>query len=260
MLRYWRGVRSLSQLDLAIAAGVSTRHLSFIESGRAQPSRQMLLMLAESLDVPLRERNALLHAGGFAEPYAATPLDAPELASVERALRFLLERTEPYPCIVVDRHWNVLLANEAATRMLAWLVEPEQLLAMQPLNAARFLFSEAVRPFLVNWEEVASSFIQRLHREALSGDATTKSLVKGLLATPGVPHDWRARTPDLEHASSPFVPVVLERGPLRLSLFTTITTLGTPLDVTLQEMRIETYFPADEATAQALTRMAQRPG
>ncbi len=250
MLRYWRGVRGRSQLDLAALAGVSTRHLSFVESGRSQPSRQMLVTLAEALDIPLRERNALFHAAGFANPYPERALDAPELASVLRALRLVLERLEPYPCTVLDRYWNVLLTNEAATHLLAWLLEPAGLAAVQPLNAARLLFSAELRPFLVNWRDIAASFIHRLHREAMTGDDKTRTLVAELLAAPGIPTDWR--TPNLERAMSPFVPIVLERDGRRLGFFTTITTLGTPLDVTVQEMRIETYFPTDAATEEAL--------
>src|SRR5262249_14822111 len=157
------------------------------------------------------------------------------------ALRFLLDRIEPNPCVVVDRWWNVLLANQASMRMTMWL-SPEGV--AQPLNAARFLFSPPVRAHLRNWRDVASDFVQRLHREALAGDEITKALVKELLAMPGVPSDFRV--PNLERAASPFIPVVLERDSTRLSLFTTITSLGTPLDVTLQELRIETYFPTDE--------------
>src|SRR5215472_8907422 len=154
VLRYWRGLRGKSQLQLSSLAGVSTRHLSFVESGRSKPSRQMLLTLAEALDIPLRERNALFHAAGFANPYPERDLDAPELASALRALRLVLERLEPYPCTVLDQGWNVLLANEAAMRLLGWLLEPAALAALQPLNAARVLFSKELRPFVANWREV----------------------------------------------------------------------------------------------------------
>ncbi len=253
VLRHWRSVRGLSQLQLSIAAGVSTRHLSFVESGRSKASREMLLILAQALDIPLREQNALLHSGGFAEPYAKSSLDSRDLDAVQRALRFVLERSEPNPCIVVDRHWNVLQTNSSALRLLGWLLEPSDLAALQPLNAARFLFSDALRPFIMNWHDAAASFIQRLHREALSGDPKSAELVKAALASPGVPADWRV--PNLERVTLPFVPLVLEKKGTRVSLFTTITTLGTPLDVTLQELRIESYFPVDDASARALAQL-----
>jgi len=213
----------------------------------------MLLILAQALDIPLREQNALLHSGGFAEPYAKSSLDSRDLDAVQRALRFVLERSEPNPCIVVDRHWNVLQTNSSALRLLGWLLEPSDLAALQPLNAARFLFSDALRPFIMNWHDAAASFIQRLHREALSGDPKSAELVKAALASPGVPADWRV--PNLERVTLPFVPLVLEKKGTRVSLFTTITTLGTPLDVTLQELRIESYFPVDDASARALAQL-----
>jgi transcriptional regulator with XRE-family HTH domain len=244
----------LSQLQLSVNAGVSTRHLSFIESGRSKPSRDMLLLLAQALDIPLREQNALLHAGGFAEPWSAASFDSRELDSVRRALAFVLERSEPNPCIVVDRHWNVLQTNNAALRLLGWLLDPDALAAIQPLNASRLLFSMALRPHIINWHDAASSFIQRLHREAMSGDPKSAELVKDALSAPGVPSDWRV--PNLEAATLPFVPLVLEKNGTRISLFTTITSLGTPLDVTLQELRIESYLPTDDASARALAQLA----
>lgn len=252
VLKHWRSIRGLSQLQLSIAAGVSTRHLSFLESGRSKPSREMLLTLATALDIPLREQNALLHSAGFAEPWSKSTIDSNELGAVSRALAFVLERSEPNPCIVLDRHWNVMQTNSAALRLLGWLVDHPSELA-QPLNAARLLFSKSLRPHIVNWHEAASSFIQRLHREAMSGDAGSQALVRDALAS-DVPADWRA--PNLENVTFPFVPLVLEKGGTRISLFTTITSLGTPLDVTLQELRIESYFPVDDASAKALARLA----
>lgn len=254
VLRHWRSVRGLSQLELSIAAGVSTRHLSFIESGRSKPSREMLLLLAQALDIPLREQNTLLHAAGFAEPWRASSFDSRDLDPVRRALDLVLQRSEPNPCVVVDRHWNVLQTNNAALRLLGWLIDPNDLAAIQPLNASRLLFSSALRPHIENWHDAAASFIQRLHREAMSGDPKSAELLRDALAAPGVPSDWRV--PNLERVTLPFVPLVLSKNGTRISLFTTITSLGTPLDVTLQELRIESYLPSDDASAQALAQLA----
>jgi len=190
-LRHWRSVRGLSQLELGMRAGVSTRHLSFVESGRANASREMLHVLADALDVPLRERNALLGAAGFAQPYRESELDGADLAAVRRALSSMLDRLDPYPCIVLDRHWNVTLANGGALRMLAALLSPDELAQLQPLNAARLLFHPVMRPRVANWEVAAGSFVQRLHREALSGDIGSRALLDEVCSMPDVPKRWR---------------------------------------------------------------------
>jgi transcriptional regulator with XRE-family HTH domain len=250
LLKHWRGVRNMSQLDLAARAGVSARHVSFVESGRSKASREMLHLLAEALDVPLRERNALLSAAGFASAYTESSLDAQDLATVRRALVKLLERFDPYPCVVLDRHWNVTLANDGALALLGSLLTSEELATLQPLNAARLLFAPAVRPKVKNWHAAGGAFIQRLHREALAGDGAARALVDEILAMPGVPASFHS--PDLDRPTLPVLPLELVRGDQVLRFFTTITTLGTPLDVTLQELRIETYVPMDEATERAL--------
>ncbi len=246
LLKHWRTVRNLSQLELASRAGVSTRHLSFVESGRSRASRDMLHILAEALDVPLRERNALLGAAGFASGYRETDLNEQDLESVKRALDAMLEKLDPYPCVLLDRHWNVRNANAGALRLLSALLDPSELAALQPLNAARLLFLPVFRPRVKNWDVAAGAFVHRLHREALSGDAAAKQLVDEILAMPGVPRAFA--TPDLDRPTLPVLPLELARGDVVFKLFTTITTLGTPLDVTLQELRIETYFPMDAAT------------
>jgi transcriptional regulator with XRE-family HTH domain len=251
LLKHWRGVRSMSQLELASRAGVSTRHVSFVECGRARASREMIHLLAEALDVPLRERNALLSAAGFATAYTESALDAADLATVKHALVSLLARLEPFPGAVLDRHWNVQLANRGALALLAVLLAPEELAALQPLNAAKLVFTPAVRPKVKNWNAVAGDFIQRLHREALSGDQASRAIVDEILAMPDVPRTFFV--PDLERPSLPVLPLEIEHQGHVLRFFTTITTLGTPLDVTLQELRIETYVPMDEGT-EALLR------
>jgi transcriptional regulator with XRE-family HTH domain len=258
LLRQWRARRGVSQLDLSVGAGVSSRHLSFIETGRAQPSREMVLLLARSLDVPLRHRNDLLSAAGFAPIYRETALDAPSMAQVRRALDFILRQHEPYPAIVLDRHWNVLQANGGTARLLDLFVEPAVLKELGPPNAMRLMFHpEAFRPHIVNWEAMAAALIQWLHRDVLLGvsDNDSRRLLEELLAYPGVPRQWRNL--DLDASTAPFLPVELRRGAVELRFFSTLTSLGTPHDITLQELRIESFFPADEATEATARRFAQ---
>ena len=250
LLKHWRGVRSMSQLELAHRAGVSTRHVSFVESGRSRASREMIHLLAEALDVPLRERNALLSAAGFAAAYTENALDTEDMATVRRALVSLLDRLDPFPGVVLDRHWNVQLANKGALGLLGVLLTPEELATLYPLNAAMLVFQPCVRPKVKNWNAVAGDFVQRLHREALSGDDGSKHLLERILALPDVPKNF-ARA-DLDRVSLPVLPLELVHGDVVLRFFTTITTLGTPLDVTLQELRIETYVPMDETTESLL--------
>jgi transcriptional regulator with XRE-family HTH domain len=257
LLREWRTRRRLSQLDLANEAGISSRHLSFIETGRAQPSREMVLRLGRVLDVPLRERNSLLLAAGFATMYGATELEAPALAQARRALDFILRQQEPYPAIVVDRHWNILKANNATARLVEQFLDPSAT-AELGLNAMRLMFHpRGFRPHIVNWEAMAAALIQWLHRDVLSGlgDAGIQDLVKELLSYPGVPDRWRML--DLDISTAPFLPIEFRKGELELRFFSTLTTLGTPHDVTLQELRVEAFFPADERTEDTARRLAQ---
>jgi transcriptional regulator with XRE-family HTH domain len=254
LLRQWRAQRGMSQLQLAVDAGVSSRHLSFVETGRAQASREMVLLLARVLDVPLRDRNDLLVAAGYAPIYRATALDAPALGQVRRALDFILRQQEPYPAIVLDRHWNILLANAATGRLVDALLDPAVVGELGG-NAMRLMFHpRGFRPHIVNWEATAAALIQWLHRDALSGhaDPETRRLLDEMLAYPGVPARWR--TLDLDVSTAPFLPLEFRKGDLLLRYFTTLTSLGTPHDITLQELRIESYFPADEATELASPR------
>lgn len=257
LLREWRTRRRLSQLDLANEAGVSSRHLSFIETGRAQPSREMVLLLGRVLDVPLRERNTLLTAAGFAGMYGATDLEAPALARARRALDFMLRQQEPYPAIVVDRHWNILKANNATAQLVEHFLAPSATTELG-LNAMRLMFHpRGFRPHITNWEAMAAALIQWLHRDVLSGYAAaeTQDLLKELLSYPGVPDRWRML--DLDVSTAPFLPIEFRKGELELRYFSTLTSLGTPYDVTLQELRIEAFFPADEDTEETARRMAK---
>jgi len=264
LLAGWRRMRAKSQLELAIEARVSPRHVSFVETGRSIPSREMVLALATALDVPLRERNALLLAAGYAPIYREAPLDAPELEAARHALALILEHQEPYPAVVMNRYWDVLDANEAARDFLGFLSGDAAPAA--PLNVVRqMLRPDGLRPHVTNWEEVAESLVQRVHREALGGvaDERTRGLLAEVTAYPGVPARWRTFDPGV--ALGPLVPICFAKDDVVARYFSTVTTIGTAQDVTLQELRVECFFPADAATrdgAQALRARlrGRRPG
>lgn len=247
-LKDWRRTRRMSQLDLALAADISARHLSFIETGRARPSRAMVLRLAEALEVPLRERNVLLTAAGFAPTYPERPLADAALSQVRRALDLMLAKHEPYPAIVVNRHWELVMANGGMGRLLGALGAAPASDGPTNLIAATFA-PGPLRAAIRNWEEVVRGIIMRLRREiALIGpDARSREMLESLLADPEVAAIWSAAA-ELDEAPAPVLPVVLEVAGARLSWFTTVATFGTPQDVTLQELMIENFFPADATT------------
>ena len=263
LLRRWRSVRRLSQLELALQAGVSARHLSFLETGRAQPSREMVLLLGGVLGVPLREQNALLQAAGYAALYRETPLDDPQMAGIRQALELILRRHEPFGAVALDRHWNVLLANQGYAALWNALGAPGtpkivayQLTAPPRPNVLRALFDPAgVRSHIANWPELAQHMVQRVQREAwATDDEETRQLLAQLLAFPGVPARWGEA--DVAQPPRLVVPVELALGAEPLRLFSTLTTLGAPQDITLHELRIETFFPADPATEKLIRKMA----
>jgi transcriptional regulator with XRE-family HTH domain len=243
LLRDWRTARGLSQLDLALRAGFSTRHVSFIETGRSQPSRQALLVLAETLEVPLRERNVWLEAGGFADAYRETPLDAETMAPIRSMLRFILDRHTPYAAIVLDRYSTCLMGNAAADRLVALTVDPS--IVTPAANHLRLAFHPlGARRSIVNWEQVGRHLLARAERElAGPGDPQAAALLAELRDYAG-PQPRPA--PPL--AGDLLLPIHIRRGDVELRLFSAIMTLGTPRDVTLQELRIETFFPADAAS------------
>jgi len=248
LLRHWRGVRNLSQRALADQVASTQRHVSFIESGRSQPSRAMVLRLARILDVPIRERNQLLLAAGYAPLYREAGLGDEEATLVRAAVERMLDAHEPYPAVVMDRHWNVATTNSAAGAFFGWLLDDGD--APEPPNVIRLMFDpDGLRPFVRNWEDVAEALVQRVHRESVGGfpDAETVALLEQALGYPDVPAEWRV--PDFRNPPLPVVPVEWEKDGLALSYFSTVTTLGTPQDAMLQEIRIESFFPADEATA-----------
>ncbi len=255
LLKQWRERRRLSQLALAMEAEISSRHLSFVETGRSQPSRDMVLLLSQVLEVPPRARNDLLVAAGYAPSYRESDLDAPELAPLRRALNFIPRRQAPYPAIVLDRYWNIVLGNAGANRFVGLFMESAAVAALGPLNGLRLIcHPQALRPYIVNWEATAAALIQWLQRDYLrSADAGMRLLLDELLAYPDVPHNWR--TLDLDAPTAPFLAIEMQKGETHLQFFTTLTTLGTPFDITLHELRIENFFPADDATDTALQQL-----
>lgn len=247
LLREWRSVRHSSQMDLALKAGLSPRHLSFVETGRSQPSAQMVLRLAEALDLPLRERNALLIAAGYAPQYPESPLATPELAGVRQAIDYILQQQEPYPAFLVNRYWDVLGGNAAAVRVGTALMGGR---ASAHGNMIRQVFDPAdLRSVIANWHEVAGDLIRHLHAAvaASPGDAIARGLLEEALAYPGVPAQWRQR--DLIQPPKPVLTTVFAVGGRELRFFSTITTFASVGDVTLQELHIECCFPMDEAAA-----------
>ena len=251
LLRQWRSMRHMSQLTLATEAGISTRHLSFLETSRAQPSREMVQLLAGMLDVPFGERNALLVSAGYAPLYGDRPPGAPELEPVRRALQFILRQQEPYPALVLDGQWNVVMRNAASRRIFELFRAP-----LEAVNVMRTVFDPAMlRPFVVNWEQIAECMMHSLHREiAASGSNAVARLRDELLAYPGVPSTWG--TPGTIDGMPPMVSMQLRKGDLSMSFFSMITKLATPRDVALQQLKIECFFPADAITEETARRLA----
>ena len=250
LLKEWRNRRGFSQLDLALAARTTQRHLSFIESGRATPSRDMILRISGTLDIPLRQQNALLLAAGYAPAWRERDFSTPDLAMVDKALDYMLAQHEPYPAFVVDRRWNLLRANRGAIALTEFLLGPSPTEpAPEPVNLALALMSSnGLRPVIVNWEDVAHYFLRGVQADAQAdGASETLGLLNRLLAQPGVAA--LSGVPPPTDNQVPVLPIHFRKGDTSLSLFTTIATLGTPRDVTLQEVRIESFFPMDDATA-----------
>jgi transcriptional regulator with XRE-family HTH domain len=247
LLREWRHRRNLSQFDLASRSAVSGRHLSFIETGRARPSREMILHLAQRLEIPLRERNRLLVAAGFAPVFAQRPLDDEAMALARSAVERFLAAHEPYPAVALDRAWNIVAANSA----VAWLtddVAPE--LLASPINALRAtLHPDGMAPRIVNFAEWSGHLLERLRGQIeLTADAESQALYDELADYPNV----RTEPPAGDASHRVLLPLQLRLGAHTLSFFSTVTTFGTPLEVTLEELTIEAFYPADETTAAAL--------
>ncbi len=250
ILRQWRGRRGWSQLDLANEARASQRHVSFIESGRGRASRGLLIALAEALGMPLRERNALLLAAGFAPIYADTAWgsteSAVEMGPVKKALERMLRQHAPFPAIVMDRHWNVLMSNDDAPRFFGSFIDMAARKGQR--NLLRLMFDpQGMRPHIDNWEQVARGLFERMRREAVGGklDDEAQRLIAELQATSGFTPDWE-RADALP--GGPVLPIGFIKGSRVLNYFSMVSTVGTPQTVTAQELRVECMFPADDAT------------
>lgn len=255
-LREWRQRRRMSQMDLALEAEISTRHLSFLETGRSQPSRDMVQLLSEKLDMPLRERNVMLASAGFAPVYSERSLDDPALQSMRAAIDLVLKGHDPYPALAVDRHWSLVAANEALFSLVQG-VDPA--LLKPPVNVLRLSVHPAgLARRIVNFSEWRDHLIARLHQQVnVTGDAGLAALIEELRAYPIPDAARRSMEPRADHAGI-VVPLRLMTEEGMLTFFSTTTIFGTPVDVTLSELAIEAFFPADAETAAALQRMAAR--
>ncbi|MDY7560564.1 helix-turn-helix transcriptional regulator [Pseudomonas sp. 10B1] len=246
LLRDWRKKYGRSQLELSLEVGVSQRHISFIESGRSVPSRAMLMALAQSLNIPLRDRNNLFLAAGFAPIYADPAWNAAEMRIVNRALERMLKQHEPYPAVVMDRYWNVLLNNEFASRFFGSFIDLSK--REKPRNLLHLIFDpDGMRPFIDNWDAVARGLFERISREAVGGmiDEKTRRLMSELLSYPDVDIGWStADLPDI----SPVIPVGFIKDGKLLNYFSMVSTVGTPQTISAQELRVECMFPADDFT------------
>lgn len=253
-LAHLRRARRLSQLDLALAAEVSARHISFIETGRSQPSRPLLLRLAEVMGLSHRETNALMTACGYAPPFSNLSLDEAAMRPVQAALDIMLSSHEPYPASVLTHTWDLRMANNSLQRILSLLLGKPP--GNTPVNMLRILFDPAgLRPFIVNWDELAGLLLRRLKLELQAHPDSDNAALMAELLTMNPPTDWQ--TPP-SHWEGPMLTVQVQVGEQVLRLFTTLTSFGTPLDAGLQELLIESYFPADEVTRRFFTE--QLPG
>jgi transcriptional regulator with XRE-family HTH domain len=255
LLKHWRNVRRLTQIELAGDANVSARHLCFLETGRAQPSREMVQLLGSALDLPLDERNALHVAAGFVPPYGDQGLAADNLQPVRQALDFILRQQEPYPGIVIDGRWDVRIRNQASTRLFKAFRDAFEMESGLANNAMHTVFHpKGLRQFIVNWDEFAGQLIQILHREVAGASRVSAQLLDEIMTYPGLPAEWRF--PRNPAGSSPVMTMQLRKGDLRLAFFSTLTTLAMPTDAALQKLKIECFYPADSATAEKARELA----
>ncbi|MBI1260113.1 MAG: helix-turn-helix domain-containing protein [Rhizobiales bacterium] len=247
ILKSWRQKRRLSQLDLALSAGVSQRHVSYLESGRARPSRSMILQLSETLEVPLRERNDWLTAAGFAPAFKARPLEDPQMGQIMGAVKMMLTNHEPFPAVAIDRAWNIRMTNAPFDMMLAMLGEDVWArVGGTQRNLMRVMFHpEGIRPLVANWDAIAVLLWHRAEREA---DALGGEEMKAVLAELSRYQDEQLLYPAEDAALLPVLPLEIVKDGMKISLFTVIATFGTAQDVTADELRIESFFPADADT------------
>lgn len=256
ILKRWRTARRMSQLELSLAADVSQRHLSYLETGRATPSREMIIHLATELDVPLRERNTWLRAAGYADVYTQHGLDEPAMAQMRHVLETLLAAHQPFPAYVVDRAWNLVMANPAANALTAMLIPPDKAPLFQGNILRLFLHPEGLRSNIDNWREAATTLMHRFERELAErpGDTALLDLLEDIRSYPGV--DGLPRRPEPPSGADLLVPIQLRTSAGEMRLLTTIATIGAPYDITLEELRLETLLPADDQTEAVLRRLA----
>jgi len=258
LLRHWRNARGLTQLDLAGASDVSARHISFLETGRARPSREMVLQLAAALDVPMREQNGLLKAAGFSEAYGEPGLGADLDPLVRRTIEQMMAQQEPYPLLAMDRHYDLVLANKGCTNLLAHVLG-DRLAKLGHNNVLRIAFDpEGLRPFIHDWHGTARHLLLRLQREVLQNpaDHESKQLLSALCSYPDVPADWRI--PDLTTPSLATFNLELNLNGARYGFLTALTVFNAPQNITLEELKLESYFPLDEATERFCRDLADR--
>jgi len=254
LLRYWRARRHESQLGLALAGGVSARHVSFLETGRARPSTEMVSRLTEALRLPLRERNALFVAAGFVPRHDERPMTAPALAAARHAVEFILNQQEPFPAFVLSRHWDLVMRNRASERVFGGLLRGRK----RQANIMRSVFDdEGLRPLVVNWDEVALDMLAHLENQVrhVPSDAVASALLREILTLPNVP----ARAQPDGARPAPLLTAIYAREGRELRFFSTLATFGTPNDVTLEELCIECMFPADDATREFCRALAAPP-
>ncbi len=261
LLKQWRQHRHVSQLDLALQAGVSQRHVSFLENGRANPSRAMVLTLADSLDLPLRERNSLLRSAGFGAAFSEGRLDSKSHQVFADAVQQILDHAEPYPALVLDGRWNLSSANSAALKFFGHFVDPFAALAAIG-NPDRFqmvrlcLHESGLQPFIANWEALVASFLSRARRALLANprDEHLPVLIEEILSHPQAPDDWRVVW---SSQSAPAIEMVMRKDQQTYRLFTMLAHFGAPTDITLEEMSVELFYPADDTTRAFLQTLAQ---
>ncbi|RDS86707.1 helix-turn-helix domain-containing protein [Dyella psychrodurans] len=249
LMRYWRGKRGKSQFDVSLDTGISQRHISFIENGRSAPSRQTLIDIAQALDVPLRERNTLLQAAGYAAIYTESPLEALEMQGLRKALDRMLRQHAPFPALVMDRYWNVLMTNDYSPRFFGCFIDMSS--RKEPRNMLHLIFDpQGMRPFVVNWEQTAQSLIQRVYRESVGRviDEKTDALLQALHAYPDVKTEWKTPAISTMAPNTPIIPLSFAKDGVVMNYFSMVTTVGTPQTISAQELRIECMFPADDST------------
>jgi transcriptional regulator with XRE-family HTH domain len=249
LLRHWRDLRRKSQIELSLDTGISQRHISFIESGRSNPSRQTLQDIAQALDIPLRERNVILLAAGYAPIYSEAAWNAEEMHGVTRALERMLRLHDPFPAIVMDRYWNVLMTNDSAPRFFGSFIDMSS--RKSPRNMLHLLFDpNGLRPFVANWAAVAKSLIERVLRESVGhiSDEGTKELLAQLHAYPDVAPGWSCQPSPKFSPMLPFTSLSFVKEGHVLNYFSMVTTVGAPQMIAAQELRVECMFPADDAT------------